>query len=196
MAVDNRYSNFVQGAKIIFPLVALALLSTMFLLSRTLDPSQAVTMAPEDVEKIATDQIVSAPQFSGVSNDGSEITIRAKSAQPDAGNSDRITAKTIEATIQTIDEISYVLHADEAIFDGNAQTLEATGMVMLETSAGYVMQTAKITANLAQIEVIAPGKVTGKGPSGTIEAGQMEVRTIENAQVIVFKNDVKLVYSP
>ncbi len=196
MVIDNRYSNFVQWAKIIFPLVALGLLSTMFLLSRTLDPSEAVTLAAEDVEAIAREQVVSAPRFSGVAEDGSRFTIQAKTARPDINDTDRISAEMVEATIQTPHDESYVLQADAAVFSGDSQTLDAIGAVTLETSTGYSLKTSELRADLAAFMVTAPQQISGTGPSGTIEAGQMTLRTIDDTQVLVFKDGVKLIYSP
>ena len=56
MAAPNTYSTVVSWAKIILPLVALGLLSTLFLFSRTPDPNRAIPFAAVDVEELAREQ--------------------------------------------------------------------------------------------------------------------------------------------
>jgi len=80
---DNAYSRFVQWAKILFPLIALGLLSTMFLFSRNVDPSNAIPFADIDVEQIARDQQLSSPRFSGTTSGGASIIVDAETAMPD-----------------------------------------------------------------------------------------------------------------
>ena len=105
--VDNRYSRFVQWAKIIFPLVALGLLSTMFLLSRTLDPSNAIPFADIDVEKIAREQQLTSPRFSGTTSDGSSIVVDAESALPNLTDPRKLSIKKVVARIESQNGPSY-----------------------------------------------------------------------------------------
>ncbi len=61
---DNTYSRVVAWLKVLLPVIALVLLSTMFLISRTIDPSRAIPFANVDVEGMVRDQRISAPAFS------------------------------------------------------------------------------------------------------------------------------------
>lgn len=183
-------------AKVIFPLVALGLLSTMFLFSRTLDPSDAIPFADIDIEKIAREQQLTAPRFSGTTSDGSAITVDAESALPDLINPRRLTIQKVIARIETQNGPSYGIIAKTALYDGNDEILDLEGEVRLSTSTGYRLETEKLTADLATTGVTAPGFVTGRGPAGMLEAGSMKLTTDGATQVLVFKNGVKLVYDP
>ncbi|SFR35129.1 LPS export ABC transporter periplasmic protein LptC [Litoreibacter janthinus] len=194
--VDNRYSRFVQWAKIVFPLVALGLLSTMFLFSRSLDPSSAIPFAEIDIEKIAREQQLTAPRFSGTTSDGSAITVDAESAVPDLTDVRRLTIKKVVARIEAEAGPSYGIIANTAFYDGRVGTLDLEGDVRLSTSTGYNLQTQKLVANLEATGLEAPGALIGRGPAGQIEAGSMKLTANGNTQVLVFKDGVKLVYDP
>lgn len=194
--VDSGYSRFVRFAKVIFPLLALALLSTLFLFSRTFDPSEAIIISDLDVEKIAREQILASPRFSGITSDGSEILIAATSAKPDPDNQKRLTAEEITATLQTEIGVSYDMRAMGGIYDGETNLLFLSGGVELNSSDGYELMTDSLSANMKITELDAPTKIQGMGPSGKIEAGNMTLRQTGDTQVLEFKNGVKLIYQP
>lgn len=194
--VDNRYSRFVSWAKVIFPLVALGLLSTMFLFSRSLDPSDAIPFADIDVEKIAREQQLTSPRFSGTTNDGSAIVVDAQSAVPDLTDLRRLTIKKVVARIESKTGPSYGIVSDTAVYDGTNDLLDLQGNVRLSTSTGYRLETAELIANLAETGIVSPGAVVGRGPAGRLEAGSMTLTSNGDTQVLVFKNGVKLVYNP
>ncbi len=193
---DNRYSRFVQLAKIAFPLVALGLLSTLFLFSRTLDPNQAIPFADIDVEQIAREQRLANPKFSGLTTDGSEISLVASSALPDPKNPRRLTADNVEATIKTKQGMIFDVEANTAEFDGEANSLELLGEVEIVTNTGYKLVSDALNTSIETTSVESPGPVKGTGPEGSIEAESMSMTTNPNGQVIVFKGNVKLIYQP
>jgi lipopolysaccharide export system protein LptC len=197
MAVaDNAYSRFVQFAKIVLPLLALALLSTMFLFSRTINPEDAIPFADIDVEQIAREQRLVAPKFSGMTSDGSTITVTADTALPDASNPRRMAASDVNAEIITTDGTQLMVVALDAVYDGEQDQMELIGDVRLTTSSGYVLRSELLVADLQRTRLISPGRVTGSGPSGILEAGRMELTATDGSQLLVLKNGVKLMYQP
>ena len=196
MASDNRYSRFVGFAKIVFPLLALGFLSTIFLFSRTLDPSAAIPFSDIDIEKIAKEQLLSSPKFSGVTSDGSAISVTAKSARPDLLNPRRLSATQVMALITTLSDDVYEITADKAQFDGNNDDLSLNGNVEITSSSGYSLRTENLTANLETTGFLAETEVEGTAPSGSITAGRMELLVKDGSQVLIFTNGVKLIYVP
>ncbi len=197
MAVaNNPYSRFVQFAKIALPLLALALLSTMFLFSRTINPEDAIPFAEIDVEEIARQQRLMAPKFSGVTSDGSTITVTAQTALPDATNPRRMAATDVSAQIVTTSGTQITLMSQDAIYDGDTDSMDLTGDVRLTTSTGFVLKSDLLIADLQRTALVSPGPVNGSGPTGTLEAGQMELVATDGSQLLVLKNGVKLVYQP
>ena len=193
---DNTYSRFVQIAKIALPLLALSLLSTLFLLSRTINPDDAIPFADIDVEQIAKEQSLAAPKFSGVTSDGSTISVTAEQARPDLTNPRRLSATNVAADILTVSGTQILVLADDALYDGGSNTLALMGRVRFNTSTGYELQTDALEADLEVTRLTAPGPVSGFGPAGTLDAGSMELTGRAGAQLLHFKNGVKLVYDP
>jgi len=193
---DNAYSRFVQWAKILFPLIALGLLSTMFLFSRNVDPSNAIPFADIDVEQIARDQQLSSPRFSGTTSGGASIIVDAETAMPDMTNPRRLTIRNVVARIENQGARNYGITAQTAIYDGNDDTLQLQGDVRLSTSTGFRIETEALSANLETSALSSPGKVIGNGPPGRLEAGSMKLTSDGTSQVLVFQNGVKLVYDP
>jgi len=193
---DNAYSRFIQWGKIILPLLALGLLSTMFLFSRTVNPEDAIPISEVDVEQIAREQRLAAPEFSAVTSDGSTVTVRAAVARPDLTDARRLTAEDVDAQILTQEGLEIDIDANEALYDGGADQLSLTGDVQITTSTGYDLRTETLVADLEETGLVSESKVRGNGPSGRLEAGRMELRGQSGAQVLVFKNGVKLIYDP
>lgn len=192
---NNPYSRFVQFAKIALPLLALVLLSTLFLFSRSVDIEDAIPIF-EGAEEIAREQSLASPKFSGVTSDGSTISVTAESAKPDLTNPRLMSAKNVQADIVTTTGNEITVLANSADYDGTADTLDLMGEVRINTSTGYQLNTDMLAADMAEMGLVSPGPVTGFGPTGDIEAGQMELSGPSGSQVLVFKGGVKLIYQP
>ena len=83
MARGNFYSRIVEWLRIALPLIAIGILSTLFLLSEAPDPERALPYAEVDVAQLARELRLSEPRFAGVTPEGREITLRAEAAAPD-----------------------------------------------------------------------------------------------------------------
>ncbi len=193
---DNRYSRFVQFAKIAFPLAALVLLSTMFLFSRSLDPTRAIPFADVDVEKIAREQSLASPKFSGVTSDGSEVSMRADTATPDPTDGRKLSAENVEANIDTQEGVVYDIEARSALYDGADDSLVLTGDVVITTNTGYRLETEELRTNVEETALEIPVEVHGSGPETDIRADRLDLVIQDGSQVLVFKGNVKLIYQP
>lgn len=194
---DNAYSRLVGWLKLVLPLAALGLLASLFLVARTIDPMRAVAVADRDVEGLARDLQIGAPDFAGVTRDGSALRVTARSAQPDPGQADRMAAEEISATLETPGGDSYVMTARSAVIDASSGQVVFDGDVVLTTSSGYVFRAGALTAALRETRLETGGAVQGDGPTGTIEAGGLTLRPTtggDKGYVLVFNKGVKLVY--
>ena len=81
-APDNLHSRVVSWLKIILPLAALALLSTLFLVARIGDPNATLPFTEKDLEEMASEQRVDGPDFSGTTPEGRAIRMSAQTATP------------------------------------------------------------------------------------------------------------------
>ncbi|MEO1640319.1 MAG: hypothetical protein AAFU41_13850, partial [Pseudomonadota bacterium] len=143
---DNLHSQLVGWAKIILPLCALALLSTLFLFARA--PTEPAEISLEEVEAIAREQRVSAPEFSGLTDDGAVIVIAARSARPDPVSPDTVSIDAMQMQMDNPDGTQIQVTATEGNLDGRARVARFLGLARLETSTGYQMETNGLIASL------------------------------------------------
>lgn len=197
--VDNRYSRFVAWVKIILPLVALALLSSLVLFSRSIDPEGAIPFAEVDVRELAREQGISAPTYTGVTSDGAAIVLSAGSARPDLDDPARGTASDLSARIDTPDGERIDVTAESGTIDTRSGVAELSGNVRVKTSSGYSLRTDAMRTALDKTDILSRGPVDGDGPPGRLEAGRMHIFEDESrpgAYVLVFQDGVKLIYQP
>jgi lipopolysaccharide export system protein LptC len=195
---DNAHSRLVGALKVLLPLAALAVLSTLFLLSRTRDPDAALPYAQVDIEDMLRDPRLTAPTYSGVTREGDEVIFTARTAHPEgSGNTG---ARAVEPVLRLISPDGAESHvvAAEAHVDPAARTLVLRGAVRLDTPSGYWLESEELVASLDRSRLESPGPVSALGPQGRIAAGGFTLTRGEapGQEVLVFNGGVKLLYQP
>lgn len=199
MAVSgNTHSLFVARAKVLLPLVSLALLATIFLFARDKGGDSTIPYARVDIESLAREQRLDGPTFATVTKDGASLQISAGKVRPDPSNRDVVNSTVIVAILEMPDAGSVTVQAQNGVIDGPSRTAELSGGVEVETSTGYSLLTDRIASMLDFSRIESPGDVVGTAPSGEISAGSMVLtRNSDNeGYVLVFKDRVKLIYQP
>ena len=197
-AASDRHTRVIGWLKVVLPLVALGLLSTLFLLSRTVDPEARIPFAKKEIQDRLRDQQVTGPFFTGTTTNGDEITFAAERLTTPRGQTGANEAQDVEVTMVTADGGSLPLAADRARVDMTADSAELEGAVTVETSTGYRIASDLLTARMSALDLASPGPVRGTAPGGTLEAGAMHLTRGADADApqLFFTNRVKLVYSP
>lgn len=197
-AYDNAYSRLVAWLKILLPLAALAILSTLFLFSRQIGTEGALPYAKVDVDRLVREPQMTAPEFSGTTEDGAGLSISASVARPEPGNPDVVTGEDLSALLQTPDGGQTTLTAPRGRIDATAREAVFSGGVQLRNSSGYRVEADTLRSALDRTSVESPGPVTAEGPIGRLNAGAMTLDTGETGAgyVLVFKNRVELIYEP
>lgn len=193
------HSRVVFWLKITLPLLALAILSTLFLLSRRIDTDAALPYAKVDVEALARDPRLTSPEYSAVTKDGAAVSFTSRTARTGQGTNGSATADDLVAVYETPDGLRIDVTAREGEIDRSAGRLRLSGDVEIVTSSGYRMATAGLDSALDRTELRSDGAVAAEAPYGTITAGEMEIRheDAENsAYLLDFKTGVKLIYEP
>ena len=199
MAVDNAYSRFVAVLRIMLPLVAIGLLSTLFLFSRKVDPEQAIPFADVDVEAILRDERVNVPNYTAVTANGTAVSVSAKSAQPGQASGAGASADQIIARLDFPSGTRALVSAATGQLISDQSNLHLAGGVTILTTDGLRIQTQALTSHLNRTDILTEGEVNAQGPLGMLTAGQMHLTDTggENGSyVAVFNKGVKLVYQP
>ena len=191
---DNLYSAFVGWMKVLLPLAALALLSTIFLLARGSNNVQSIPYA--DLAAIAREQGMTNPNLSGVTDDGSAVSITAAALRPSTADAFSIIAPVL--VLDAVDGSRIEISAGEGAIDGRQKRMTLTGLVRLGTSSGYMMETTGIEADLASGVLSSLGPLEVQAPFGTLTAGKVVVMTSPDGlgQQMVFNDGVHLLYDP
>ncbi|WP_050526927.1 LPS export ABC transporter periplasmic protein LptC [Pseudorhodobacter aquimaris] len=196
---DNFHSTAVAWLKVALPLLALAILSTLFLVARTVDPSDAIPFAEVDIEDRVREPRLTQPTWAGVTDDGAALTISADEARPQQGDALGASANALVLDLQTPDGGRANLVAGRGMLDSDQGVLLVDGGVTVTTSTGYEVTTDAMRAALDRTSLISETPVTGTAPAGQITAGAMEISQQPDAPgqyLLVFKNGVRLLYTP
>jgi lipopolysaccharide export system protein LptC len=198
MARVDRHTRVVGWLKVVLPLTALAILSTLFLVARRIDPEAALPYAEVDVEDLAREPRMTAPTYAGTTEDGASLTLSADEARP-ATEGHSAQAAGLRLDLATPDGGTTGVVAADARMDDTGRELVLSGGVTLTTSTGYQLQTAEIAAKLDRTGLESRTAVVATGPAGEIRADGMVLRQdnrTPGAYVLVFKGSVRLVYQP
>ena len=195
---DNAYSRLVFWLKVLLPLAALAILSTLFMVAETLDPEKAIPYADVDVDQILREQGVTRPNFGGVTAAGAAVAVGADAVRPDPEQRTRLIGTGLDAEIVLPQGTRIDIGSPLGEIDAAARTAVLDGGVVLESSLGYRVSTDRLTAAFDEVRVESAGPVEATGPGGEITAGRFTVerRVADGTYLLVFKDGVRLIYRP
>lgn len=194
---DNTYSRLVAWLKIALPLIALAILSTLFLLSRGSGPSTNIPFTDAELDEMLQEERLRAPAFAGVTEGGAALTVAATEARPAPDAPGRAVATGLAARIETPDGGWLTASAERGMIDDTQRSARLEGGVALRSSTHYEIRTQAITAWLDRTLLETRGRIVATGPAGEIEAGSMTLRMIADGQYVLdFTEGVRLIYTP
>jgi lipopolysaccharide export system protein LptC len=194
-AQDNLHSRIVMILKVTLPLVALAILSSLFLFSREIDPEDAIPYADVEIADRLAQPRMTGAGFSTVTSDGATLTLAADEATPSEGGG-RVTG--LKGELSTADGFRAEISAGSGQLDNNAGTVVLDAGVRLETSTGYEVTTDRLTLGTDRSFMESGGAVLATAPIGQLEAGglRMDVTGDGKTHLLVFNKGVRLIYQP
>ena len=185
----------LQLARILLPILALGLLSTMFLVSRGPDPRRAPP-PPGAVGDVA-DEGMTALRYAGVTAEGAAVVISAARLRAGPGR-DGGQAERISARIDLPDGRRLSLEAGQGRIDTAGRRAELSGGVLLR-GAGVRLQAPWLRVGLGDLRIEAGGGVRGSLPGGRITAGAAALRPDPDEpahHIVSFTGGVRLLYDP
>jgi lipopolysaccharide export system protein LptC len=194
----DLHTRLVIWAKIGLPLLALAILSTLFLFSHRIGGEGQLPYAEVDLQQMASSQQLSAPEVAGVTEDGASVTVRARAARPAQGDAPA-TVDQVAARYVATDGLTVELRAESGRLAGDGASITLDRGVEMTTSAGYRLTAADLTAEMNRTVVRTGNPVQAEAPFGRIEAGGMVLSPDPQhpeAQLLVFNRGVRMLYQP
>lgn len=197
---ENLHSRRVVWLKILLPLAALAILSTLFLVSNAPDPQDTIPYADVDVADLLREPRVTDAAYAGMTKDGAALTLQAGEALPGvAGTANAGLARNLSGLLETPDGVQTRLMAGEARLDQQAQQVHLQGGVRFSLSSGYELSFDRAEIRLDRTRVEARGDVLATGPMGSLTAATLDIAPADSSPphyLMVFKGGVRLVYQP
>jgi lipopolysaccharide export system protein LptC len=197
VARDNLHSKAVFVLKVVLPLLALAILSTLFLVSRKINPEDAIPYADVDIEDRLRDPKMTGAGLAGMTKDGSAISLSAGEAKPDTGTGGKL--QQVLGSLRTADGGLSEIAAAAIGIDAAAHQITLSGGAEFRTPTGYeiVADGLTIATNRTQVESLGP--VSVDGPVGQLTADHMLFTSLSGRDgpfVLVFNGQVRLLYQP
>ncbi len=190
----DLYSTFVTWSKVTLPILALALLSTLFLVSGKVDVTQSLPYANSNVDEIIKDQRISRPFIDSVTDDGTEVTLTAAFAKPDITNPGRFTTEDLQLRLRNPDSRAVRLTAKTGVVDRHGADLRDG--VTIVTSDGFTIKANSLAADFAARTLAARDGISTTLAIGSLTADSMVVTDGSDQSEIVFQGNVHLVYQP
>lgn len=190
------YSRLIAWLKILLPLGALALLSTIFLYSRGPDPIATIPVLTGGADPTLTEQIGS-PFYAGTTENGQGLTLAARQARFSDPNNSGLIADDLRAVIDIRDGNRIVIDATVGQMD-EGDRLRLRDGVVLDSSSGYTVRTDGLDAEIDRVAIESTSDVEAVGPGLTLSAGKLRVEENATTQDIqlLFTDGVKLIYIP
>jgi lipopolysaccharide export system protein LptC len=192
----DSYSAFVVWVKTLLPILALGMLSTIFLFSGKVDVTQSLPYAKLNIAEIVREQRITKPYFSGVSYNDTEITLSAAYASSDTQNADILNITDLSIILTSEHAKTVRITAGLGTLDATKQKVTVSKDVYLTAMPDFWLKTNSLTIDLKQGVATADTMFQSVTALGTINAGNMIVKTITNDQQIIFTNGVRLIYYP
>ncbi len=202
------YSRLVAWMKVLLPIASIGLVALPFLSIRD-NGDLTGLFSPEELATLGAGLRLDNPRFAGVTSRDEPFALRADWALPDSAVPTYIDLERPSGEIRLSDGRTVSAKAATARLNRVGKTLVLDGGVVLDTSDGYHVETARVEIDIDAGTAIAPGPITGTGPRGEIEAGSMrasgkpggEEGSQDGAQEdgnrqIWFENRVRLVFIP
>lgn len=193
----SLYSRYVSVAKVILPLIAIALLATVFLFTseRTIDGG--FEFSKTDLVSLEAGLLVSKPRFSGSTAGGDEYNFIAEYLRPDAPKPTIVQAERISGEIHYLQGTTVQISAQEAVVGLEDRTVRLSKGVSVVFSDGFRASSDNLFAELNESRLTTNGPVTALSLMGNISAGNLRVENVlkdgEENQMIWFEKGVKLV---
>lgn len=195
----------VAWLRVLLPLAALAILSTLFLLSRKPDPEAAIPYATVDAAARARDPRITAPAYAGVTADGATLSLKADSATPTAEGGVGA-AEGLMLDWKSANGLEVDLTAPSATMDDGLITL--SGGVRMTTSTDWTLSAPQIEAATDRSRITGSGGIAATAPFGAITADSVTLRQQAEtnaaadgsagapANLLDFAGSVRLIYRP
>lgn len=189
--------------RLALPLAALGILSTVFLVSRNIDPGRAVELADIDIAELARSPRIGTARFAAVTSDATALVVEAETVRSvndlDQSGPVHLTLSAPEGVLEfpTGRDVTFTAQIGE--LEQARDLLTLRDEITLYSSDGFVLSMAELVSSLSETRLDGTGGVTGHGPPGDLQADQLALRPSPagpEGYLLAFTGNVRLIYQP
>jgi lipopolysaccharide export system protein LptC len=198
-AGPGAYSRVVAILKVGLPLIALGMLSALFLITPDERMGGELVFSRGDLAALGSGLRISDATFSGTTRGEDSFHFIAALVEPDAAPPTHAEITGLSGEVDLSDGSTVTVRASRGALDIAAQTLELGGDVLIETSDGYSMRAETMAVDLRAGTMEAGDPVLTEGPLGRIESRTLTIAPAADtgdARRFSFGNGVRLIYDP
>lgn len=195
---ENLHSRFVAWLKILLPLAALGILSSVVFFARENEDVREIPfLMTGDTE--VPDQRIAAPEYQALTDDGARVKLTAREVTPSEEDDGWLLVQSIASRVETKSGRVFQATAPEGRVSFEEDIAELSGIISVDTSDGFHLLANALVLHLDNTFAETSGAVRGEAPFGILEAGGMrlgEAAAQAESELLVFNGGVKLIYQP
>ncbi|MEM0946966.1 MAG: LPS export ABC transporter periplasmic protein LptC [Pseudomonadota bacterium] len=196
MADERLHSGLVAGAKILLPLAALGILSSVVYFARDNEDVREIPFVDVDGPEYERER-VTRPDYVTVTDDGGALRITALEVVPSPEDRNVLIADSIAGRLETASGRIVQATSPTGWLNTTNDQAELTGIVSVDSSDGFHVLTETLSARLDVTYIQSGGPVWGEAPFGQIEAGAMSLGEPDTqSDLLRFTDGVKVIYQP
>jgi lipopolysaccharide export system protein LptC len=182
-----------KAAKIVLPVVALALAVLVFFWSKVnlevirLQISET-EVTPEDIDAIS---MLNA-RFAGRDERNRQFIVTAETATQSIADDDMIDLRNITANIVLANGARVTIDADAGRLRREDKLLSLSGTVNLNHDRGYALRTTSVDIDLDEKTASGTAPVTGSGPDGEVSADGFRIAEDGNVIELVGRSKLRI----
>ncbi len=192
-----------RSLRLILPLAALVLLSTVFLVSRSVDPQRAIELAEIDITEITREPRIGTARVAGITQEKTALLIESNTIRSITDlQSDEALHLELDNPVGELQfpaQRTVFFQSDAGEVDVARDRLVMRGDVILQTSDGFDLRMPQLVSALQTTLVTGTGGVAGEGPPGSLTADALELRAnpeTPDGYLLAFTGNVRLIYQP
>jgi lipopolysaccharide export system protein LptC len=189
----DRHLRRVRQLKVFLPLLALAIISSLFLFSRSITLEGVLPIAEVDIADRMREPKMTQVVIATTNADGAVIEITANAVVP--LSEDQAKANRADGSITYASGEVTTLASPVVMYNDTTAMAELTGGVEV-TSLGYVVNSAAFDVDINAATLDSRSDVVAVGPLGQLNAGRMHAKQTDGGLVLVFNSGVRLIYNP
>lgn len=170
----SRHSRFVSAMKIVLPLSAIALLTTVLFYSGIFDSRDRLDVSFREISTLNNDLRMVSPRITGLDKSGLPYLLTADTATQAKGKPSHIGLDNVQADLKLSGDTDWVsLLSTGGTLDTETEVLDLHQKIDIYMSSGYEFHGTSARIDFRQGTVASDAAVEGHGPLGTLRADRM-----------------------